>query len=99
MIIFSEDIAFSFLAIILKLVSSIQNDIFLLLFEKVNVLAARVTGWPVVAKFNNVYFYATIYIHSTSTQDIFIQRLHSFNFNTGYFCSTPKVTLYGTNNE
>ena len=27
------------------------------------------------------------YIHSTSTLDIFIQRLYSFNFNTGYFCA------------
>ena len=31
--------------------------------------------------------YATIYIDSTSTQDIFIQRLHSFNFNIWYFHS------------
>ena len=59
-------------------------------------------GWPFLAKFNNVYLYATIYIGSTSTQDIFIQRLliqrsstldifiqrlYSFNFNTGYFCA------------
>ena len=35
----------------------------------------------------NVYLYATIYIDSTSTQDIFIQRLYSFNFNTGHFCA------------
>ena len=27
------------------------------------------------------------YIDSTSTLDIFIQRLYSFNFNTGYFCA------------
>ena len=45
-------------------------------------------GWPFVAEFNNVYLYATIYIDSTSTQDIFIQRQHWFNFNTGYFHST-----------
>ena len=32
-------------------------------------------GWPFVAKFSNVYLYATIYIDSTLTQDIFIQRL------------------------
>ena len=44
-------------------------------------------GWPFVAKFNNVYLYATIYIDSTSTQHIFIQRLYSFNFNRGYFCA------------
>ena len=32
-------------------------------------------------------------IDSTSTQDIFIQRLYSFNFNTGYFHSTTiKIT-------
>ena len=32
------------------------------------------------------------YIHSTSTQDTFcIQRLYSFNFNTGYFCSRQIV--------
>ena len=45
------------------------------------------------------------YIYSSSTQDIFIQRLHSFNFNTGYclckkniyLTSKPKVTFYGTN--
>ena len=29
--------------------------------------------------------YATIFIDSTSTQDIFIQRLYWFNFDTGYF--------------
>ena len=45
-------------------------------------------GWPFVAKFNNVYLYPTIYIDSTSTQDIFSQRLYSFNFNTRYFHST-----------
>ena len=44
-------------------------------------------GWPFVVKFNNVYLYGTIYIDSTSTQDIFMQRLYSFNFNTGYFCA------------
>ena len=44
-------------------------------------------GWPFVAKFSNVYLYATIYIDSTSTQDIFIQRLYWVNFNTGYFCA------------
>ena len=44
-------------------------------------------GWPVVAKFNNVYLYATIYIDSILTQDIFIQQLYWFNFNTGYFHS------------
>lgn len=44
-------------------------------------------GWPFGAKFNNVYLYATIYIDSTSTQHIFIQRLYSFNFNRGYFCA------------
>ena len=44
-------------------------------------------GWPFVAKFNSVYLYATIYIGSTSTQDIFIQRLYLFNVNTGYFCA------------
>ena len=45
-------------------------------------------GWPFVAKSNNVYLYAIIYIDSTSTQHIFIQRLYWFNFNTGYFHST-----------
>ena len=44
-------------------------------------------GWPFVAKFNNVYFYASIYIDPTSTQDILIQRLYWFNFDTGYFCA------------
>ena len=47
----------------------------------------HVYGWPFVAKLLNVYFCATIYIDSTSTLDIFIQRLYSFNFNTGYFCA------------
>ena len=51
-------------------------------------IVAFVYGWPFVAKFNNVYLYATIYIDSTSTQDIFIQRLYWLNFNTGYFHST-----------
>ena len=44
-------------------------------------------GWPFVAKFSNVYLYATIHIDSTSTQDIFIQQLSWVNFNTGYFCA------------
>ena len=68
-------------------------------------IVAFVYGWQFVAKFNDVYLYATIYIDSTSTQDIFIQRPYSFNFNTGYFCarqkfystSTPKVMLYEAN--
>ena len=42
-------------------------------------------GWPFVAKFNNVYLFATIYIDSTSKQDIFIQRLYWFNFRRAIF--------------
>ena len=66
-------------------------------------------GWPLVAKLNNVYLFATIYIDSTSTQDIFIQRLYidsTFHSTSAglflcktniYSTSTPKVMFYETN--